>query len=156
MAATKALERVLRLLVLKEEQAQRALESALSLLRELELRHRRSCERERRGRDLVRASASNGEPLDRIAGLEEALAAERASAVLRPRLAEAQTVAAERREEYLAKRVERRQAETLIEKAEARQAEEASRRNQQSLDELHLDRMRRGTRVGPSSESLNS
>jgi flagellar export protein FliJ len=155
MADVKALARLLRLLVLKEEQAQRELETALARLHELESRLAHALRRERSGRDLVRKSAAAGDPLDRFAGVEETLAAERFRAVLRPRLAEARELAAELREEYLLKRVERRQAETLLEEANTRLAEEASRRTQQSLDELHLDRMRRqaSSENSPSSNS---
>ena len=49
-------------------------------------------------------------------------------------------------QEFLAKRVERRQAETLIEETEAREAIEADRRNQQSIDDWYLNRMRSSLR----------
>jgi hypothetical protein len=47
------------------------------------------------------------------------------------------------REEFLAKRVERRQAETLIKETEARDAIEAGRRSQQNLDDWFGNRMHR-------------
>jgi hypothetical protein len=77
---------------------------------------------------------------DRLAGLEEARAGLRIRDVLTPRAADAAHVALERREEFLAKRIERRQAETLIESAEAQAELEASRRRQGALDEWFLNR----------------
>jgi len=44
------------------------------------------------------------------------------------------------REEYLASRVERRQAETLIQEAEARDTLDADRRSQQGLDDWFRNR----------------
>jgi hypothetical protein len=51
--------------------------------------------------------------------------------------------AADLREVFLAKRVERRQAETLLREAESRQALEADRRTQHSLDDWYLSRLHR-------------
>ena len=45
-----------------------------------------------------------------------------------------------RRQEFLAKRIERRQAETLIERSEARDAVDAARRTQRELDDWFLSR----------------
>ena len=152
MAVSRALRRLLRVLDLEEEQRKLALESALASLRQLENALVAVGQRERRGRGLVTASAVTGELSDRLAGLEEARAALRRSAALKPRIADAQEDAADLRQEYLAKRVERRQAETLVEEAAARDAVEAARRGQQGLDDWYLNRFR-GV-AGPSgSES---
>ena len=143
MAAGKGLRRLLRLPLLEEEQAERTLEAAVSAVRELDAGITVARGRERMGQGLVRLSATAGEPLDRVAGLEEVRAGERIREALIPRLAEAETVAAARQAQYLSKRVERRQAETVVHEAEARAAEDAARRNQESLDDLYLGRMRR-------------
>jgi hypothetical protein len=47
------------------------------------------------------------------------------------------------REEFLNKRIERRQAETLIEEAKKREAVDQARRSQQSLDDWHRVRLYR-------------
>jgi hypothetical protein len=47
------------------------------------------------------------------------------------------------RQEFLGKRVERRQAETLIRETEARDAIEAGRRGQQALDDWYRFRLHR-------------
>lgn len=143
-AAVKPMRRLLRVLELEEEQAQRALEAATAELRLLENASQGARERERRGRASIAASAASGpvhdynSTLDRIAGLEDIRLGQRTAAALAPRIAEGQAKAAARREEFLAKRVERRQAETLVRAAEAREAREAAQREQQSLDDWFL------------------
>jgi flagellar biosynthesis chaperone FliJ len=111
-------------------------------------------ERERSGRQQVTASAKTGELVDRIAGLEETRAALRHGAALKPRIAEAVLEVARRRQEFLAKRIERRQVETLIQKTEAEDAVDAGRRAQQELDDWFLSRAQHGRRTneGASDE----
>jgi hypothetical protein len=147
VAVARALRRLLRVLKLEEEQAKGALETALGELRRLEEAKLVARERERSGRELVAASARSGELADRLAGIEEARAARHAAGSLKDRMAAAERQATLRREVYLAKRVERRQAETLIQEAEAHEAREADRRSQQSADEWFLNR-ERGARAG--------
>ncbi|HUA99500.1 MAG TPA: hypothetical protein VMA34_14310 [Terracidiphilus sp.] len=153
MAVSRPLRRLLRVLDLEEEQRKLALESALASLRQLEHALVAAVQRERGGRGLVTASAATGKLADRLAGLEEARAALRRAAALTPRIADAEEDAADRREEYLAKRVERRQAETLVEESEKRDAAEAARRSQQGLDDWYLNRFRGATVPSNSGDS---
>ena len=143
MAVSRALRRLLRIRDLEEEQSRLALESALSELQRLKHALTAAAERDRGGRLLVGASARTGELPDRLAGLEETRAAARYAAALAPRIADAEVDAAALRLEYLSKRVERRQAETLIQEAEARDAIEAGRRGQQALDDWYSNRLHR-------------
>lgn len=143
MAVSPALRRLYRVLEIEEEQCRLALESALGSLRRLEHAHAAASERQRRGRRLVVSSAACAETEDRLAGLEETRAGSRQAAALAPRIAEAGQEVAAQRQAYLAKRVERRQAETLIRETEARDAVEAGRRGQRSLDDWSLSRRRR-------------
>lgn len=143
MAVSRALRRLLGVLELQQEQARVALELAIAELGRLESARSWALERERAGRRLVAASAGSGELVDRLAGIEEVRTARRLALLLKARIAETQREVALRREAFLAKRVERRQAETLIEEATARGATEAVRRAQQSVDEWFLDRARR-------------
>lgn len=140
MPAPRTLRRLLRVLELEEEQAQGALETALGELRLLLAGRAAALERERRGRRLVGASAASGELTERLAGIEEARAGRRLVEVLKERIAATEREASARREAFLAKRVERRQAETLAREAEAREARETERRTRQSLDEWYLHR----------------
>jgi len=61
--------------------------------------------------------------------------------LLAPKIAGAQEQVVERRGEYLAKRVERRQAETLVRAAETEDAVVSERQAQQSLDNLFSERL---------------
>jgi len=143
MAASRALRRLLRIRELEEEQSRLALESTLGELNRLQNAMRATIERERQGRRLVEASARTGELPDRLAGIEESHATDRLFAVLEPRIAAREEEVMARRQEFLIKRVERRQAETLIEAAEAEEALTAGRRGQQALDNWYASRQYR-------------
>ena len=137
MAVSRSLRRLLHIRNLEEEQSRVELESAIGGLRQLEIALEATGLRACRGRRLVGASAHSGELEDRLAGVEETLAAGRHAEALKPRIADAQLDVAALRQEYLARRIERRQAETLIEETEARDAVEAGRRGQQALDDWY-------------------
>jgi hypothetical protein len=141
MAASRALRRLLRIRDLEEEQGRIALESAVGDLSRLQQALVATTGRDRGGRRLVRESAVSGEFRDRLAGLEETRAADRMVLVLKPRIEEAEGGVAALREEYLARRVERRQAGMLVEEAEARDALEAERRSQMGLDDWFRNRL---------------
>jgi flagellar biosynthesis chaperone FliJ len=137
MAVSRALRRLLRIRELEEEQNRLALESASGELNRLERALAATYERERQGRRLVESGARSNQLMDRLAGMEETRSAGRHAIALGPRIDAKQEEVAARREEFLAKRVERRQAETLIEETEAREAIDADRRGQQSLDDWY-------------------
>jgi flagellar biosynthesis chaperone FliJ len=143
VAVSRTLRRVLRIRNLAEEQSQLALESAMGELNRLEHALMAAAERDRRGRRLVEASVRTGELPDRLAGLEETRWAGRHAAALAPRIADAELDVATLRQEFLLRRIERRQAETLIEEAEARDAVEAGRREQRVLDDWFRNRLHR-------------
>jgi len=142
MAASRAVRRLLHLREMEEEQSAARLESALGELRRLKAVQAaaRSCERS--GRRLVAASAQTGELADRLAGAEEVIAARRHAAASEPKIRTAEQVVALSREEFLAKRVARRQVELLIRQAEAEEAREAERRAQSETDDWFLRRTR--------------
>jgi hypothetical protein len=143
MTVSPALRRLLRIRDLEEEQSRLALESALGELHRLKHALAATAELNRRGRRLVGASAQTGELPDRLAGLEEMRSATRRVAALAPRIADAELDVTKLRQEFISKRVERRQAETLIKETEARDAIEAGRRSQQALDDWYRNRLHR-------------
>ena len=143
MAGPRALRRLLRVREIEEEHRRRELEAAMDELRRLERALAAAGERDRGGRLMIAQSATSGEVLDRLAGLEESLAAQRSAGFLGPRTVRGQQEVARLREDFLAKRVGRRQAEHMLESMEARRAIETARRGQQTLDEGHLSQMRR-------------
>lgn len=145
MAVSRAMHRLLRVREMEEELSRAALEKAMGELRRLEAVRKQAVERGRRGRLLVVVSAGTGEIADRIAGLEEICTAQRHVAALTPRIADAELVVSARRGEFLAKRMARRQVETLIRKAETNEAAEFGRREQREADHWFLSRAgRRG------------
>jgi hypothetical protein len=143
MAVSRALRRLLRIRELQEEQSRLALESALGELHRLEHALTATVERKRRGRNLIQASAQTGELTDRIAGFEETRSAGLHAAALGPRIDGMGEEVTDRREMFLLKRVERRQAETLIQETEAREAIEDGRHGQQALDDWYSSRLYR-------------
>jgi hypothetical protein len=140
MAVSRALRRLLRIRDLQEEQSRLVLESALGELHCLENAMTATSERDRRGRNLIQASAQTGELPDRLAGIEETRSALRQAAALVPRIDATEEEVAVLRQDLLLRRVERRQAETLIQETEARDAVESGRRSQQALDEWYNSR----------------
>jgi flagellar biosynthesis chaperone FliJ len=143
MAISRAMRRLLEIREIQEEQSQIALESALGELRRLEMALQFAHARERGGRELVAAGAQTGNLTDRIAGLEETRVAARRASALKPRIGEVEQVVNERREALLERRVERRQAETLIREQEFADAVEATRRAQSGMDDWFLGRLLR-------------
>jgi hypothetical protein len=140
VAVSRALRRLLRIREIEEEQCRLALEVATGDLNRLNTALAATGERERAGRRLVGTSARTGELTDRLAGLEEARSAERMAAALVPHIADAETDVALLRQEFLAKRVECRQAETLIEESRLLDAREQDRRSQDALDDWFRNR----------------
>ncbi len=134
------MRRLLDVLEIQEEEYRAAMESARAETERLKQVLAHNAERERAGRRLVAASATTGEVADRIAGVEEARTAKRIAAALMPRIVEAEAAMKERRQEFLGKRIERRQTETLIEEAEAQDKAEDARRTQRGLDDWFLGR----------------
>ncbi len=156
MPVSRSLRRLLCIRNLEEEQGRLALELALGDLRQLENALHATVERARGGRRLVGVSARSGELPDRLAGLEETRAAGRHAAALKPKIAQTELDVVALRQEYLARRIERRQAETLIEETEARDALDAGRRGQQSLDDWFGSRMHRAGSEAEPDESASS
>jgi hypothetical protein len=135
MPVSRSLRRLLHIRNLEEEQGGLALESALGDLNQLENALQTTVVRARGGRRLVGASAHSGELEDRLAGIEETRAAGRKAEVLKPRITDAELDVVALRQEFLARRIERRQTETLIRETEARDAVDRGRRGQQTLDD---------------------
>lgn len=143
MAVSRALRRLLRIRELQEEQSRLVLESALGELHRLENAMTAAFAQDRQGRSLVQASARTGELPDRLAGIEETRAANRHATALVPRIDSAAEEVGGLRADFLLRRVERRQAETLIQETGARDAIETCRRSQQALDDWYGSRLLR-------------
>jgi hypothetical protein len=156
MPVSNALRRLLRIRDLEQEQHQRALESALSELRQLEKALEQAAVRQRDGRtgftasvldrtpglhqdpDLNSDRESFRKPLEMQSALVETAIGKRHALALAPHISRAAAQAALRQKEFLLKRVELRQAETLIRETEAADAIEVLRQGQKSLDDWYL------------------
>jgi hypothetical protein len=147
MAVSKALQRLLRILNLEEEMHRRELDAAQRDQALLTRALTAAGEQERRGRQLTTLGAERNELPDRLAGLEEVHAGGRRAIALQLRLAQASQQVSELRAAFLSKRVERRQAETLVDHAEEREVIEANRRAQQSLDDWYLTQKPDDTKI---------
>jgi cytosine/adenosine deaminase-related metal-dependent hydrolase len=137
MSVPKVLRRLLRVRAIEEEQRRRALDAAVTKLQSLEQARESAMEMEKQGRARVGASVVSRVLADRQAGLVEQECARRRGALVTSRIAMSQAEASERRAEFLAKRVERRQAASLIEDAQARREVEAERQSQRSVDDWY-------------------
>jgi len=135
MRVPRALERLLRIRGLEEEQRRIKLEASVASLQKLEQARKAAAKMEREGRARVAESAVSGDVADRVAGMVETDTARARARILEPRIAAAEMESVERRREFLEKRVERRQAATLIEEAAAREELEAERRSQREIDD---------------------
>ncbi len=177
MPVSNALKRLLRIRDLEQEQHRRALESALSELRRLEDALERASVRERGGRSEFAAGVldqnpqfdqdsdqeSHAKPLALQSALVETAIGQNHAQALAPRISRATAQAALRQREFLLKRMERRQAETLIRETEATDAIEATRQGQKNADDWFLARSRSdrrdsalsGMRVEEFEESSN-
>ena len=154
MAVSRGLERLFDVRKLEEELGQAALEQALGSLHQLETALQAAEERERSGRRHVTASAASQDAADRIAGLEETRAATRRAAALKPKIREMEAEVAARRAEFLAKRMERRQVETVIGKSRAADAIMAG--PPRAAGDRRLVFAGRGTREGDQRRKLMS
>ena len=143
MAVSKSLERLLRIRDLQEEQQRLALESAAGKLRDLEAARQAAGEMERAGRAWIGASVQTGVVADRHGGLVQETAGRRRAELLAQYIARAEAETKRLYEAFLEKRVERRQAETLVSESEARDVIELNRRSQHAVDDWHGSRKQR-------------
>ncbi|MGA9587946.1 MAG: hypothetical protein WBQ95_21630 [Terracidiphilus sp.] len=137
MAAAKSLRRLCEIRRAEEEQNQAAMELAVAELQRLEAALMRNRERVRRARALIASSAQTGEFLDRIVGSEDIRMAERAARVLATKVNSAEKDVQRKRQEFLDKRIERRQVETVCEAMQVRDTTELNRKSQVVLDDWY-------------------
>jgi hypothetical protein len=135
VAVSDSLRRLLHIRTLEEEQRKIALDAALAELHRLENALTAMRARERSGRDHVALSSRSCDATDRIAAIVECESARHGAEIIEARIPEAALRVSSAREEYLQKRVERRQVETVIEETRAALDAEAARRAQQGTDE---------------------
>ena len=154
MPVSRALRRLLRIRDLEEEQLRLGLESAMGELHQLQNALDVAATLDRKGKELVGFGTLTGELTDRQAGLMESYGAQKRTAALVPRIAFTESETVRLRQAFLDKRVERRQAETLIEEEEARDTVEAARKSQNALDEWYRSRQYRASLEADADEKI--
>jgi len=137
MAASKILRRLLDIRQAEEEQMQTAMELAVAELQCLETTLAETHARLRRGRVQLASSVQTGEIFDRVAALEEIRVANRRAKALAAKVDAAEKKAQSKRLEFLDKRIERRQVETVYEAMQVEDSAEARRKSQLVLDDWH-------------------
>jgi hypothetical protein len=135
VAVSRGLRRLYELRQIEELQKASLFELAVAELDQLKNALEVAHIRKGNGRALVERSVMTGETQDRLFGVEEIAAAVRISAVLESRLRSAAEKVQRIRNEFLNKRLEKRQAGTLLESALEREAGLAQRKMQLALDE---------------------
>ncbi len=146
MPVSKALRRLLHVRDVEEEQHRLRLESALSELLVLQRARLSANSRARGGRALLVAAVRAAEITDRTAALVECQAGIQCASALALTISVAESNVLHLRETYLQKRLERRQAQTLVEEADVQEAVESGRRGQQVLDAAYGTRKYREQR----------
>ena len=137
MSKQKSLQRLLRIRELEEERKRLGLAAAMSRLDRLASARDAAVHRARDGRSRVARSAISGEVVDRQAGLIEAEAARRRARMLEMQIVQSRQEAAACRQDLLAKRMERRQTETVLQHEEVREKSESDRKSQKSVDDWY-------------------
>ena len=140
MPVSRSVRRLLRVLGLEEESRRRDLTSAQGELAQLDAALRAAKKREGDGRCLFTTSVQSEDLRDRLVGQAEVNAGRHRGLVLQQHLHQSNQVVDALRAAFLDKRVERRQAETLVKTADASEALEEDRRTQQTLDTYYLMR----------------
>jgi hypothetical protein len=126
-------------------QAKQHLERTEEALQETKLR-------QRTGRALIQASFKTGDTEDRLAGLEEIANAKRKASALSAAKLSAEDAVQRAHRQFFSKRVERCQAESLLDAALQEDAAIAQRRSQSALDEWHRTAHRRPALIPAEDE----
>ena len=140
MAAPTSLKRLVAIRRAEEQHSCTRMEMAIAELHRLEQALEGALERAKRGRWRIASAVTSGECDDRIAGIAEVAAADRVKALLGEKISSAEQQISELRDAFVAKRVERRQAESLVEAQTMQEMLELSRRGQTALDDWHRSR----------------
>jgi flagellar export protein FliJ len=156
MAGSKGLRRLRDIRQAQEEQSRDAMEASIAELQRLTTALVQARERVGRARMLISSSAHTGKLIDRIAGLEEIRSADRMAKTLAGKVAAAGNRVQQRRQEFLEKRMERRQVEIVYEAMQARDAADVNRKSQLALDDWYSQRKRQAGETCERSECDDS
>lgn len=137
MQVSPALKRLHSVRKLEEHQRQLEFTAAKADLDRLRSMLDRAHRRLRMARSLVSASIAGGALEDRLTAIEETVALDKLAKLLVEKINEADQRLAQVRAQFLSKRIERRQVETLLLAAQTEFDNDQRRKSQLSLDEWH-------------------
>ena len=137
MALAGSLDRLAHVRALEAEQSLATLEAAINEVRQLQYALALAQQQAKAGRELIHCSAQTGELVDRLAGIEELRKSRKAIATMEGDLVVVEATATEVREVYLARRMERQQAEALVKEARTQEERLMTRRSQQEVEDWH-------------------
>ena len=143
MAGPQNLRRLHNIRKVEERQRNAQMELALAKLRLLQNAFTAALKSTKQARALIASSINTGEQVDRIAALQESGATEHRCRILQERIAAAEVEVASLRQDFLIKRRERCQVESLLDAAHARREVEENRKSQSVLDDWHLSQRNR-------------
>lgn len=133
----KTLQRLLHIREIEEEQKRLRLAAAMTTLDRLATARDAAVIASRDGRNLVAGSAISGDIADRQSGLVQTESAQRRARRLEMQIAESREETIACRHDFLTKRVERRQAETVLQHEDAREKLESARKSQRNIDDWY-------------------
>lgn len=148
MHGSSVIRRLLRIRALEEEQSRMVLEAAEAEVKRLQSALGSVRQSEHQGREILTRGVQDGEPTDRIAGVEQIRACEQAAAWIAGRTLQAEAEAGTQRSAFVEKRIQRRQAESLHDAAISQSLHRDEKRMQQMQDEWHLMRRRETQQSG--------
>jgi flagellar export protein FliJ len=140
MAAPTSLKRLAAIRRAEEQHSRTRMEMAIAELHRLEQAFDGARNRAKQGRRSIVSAVNSGASEDRIAGMTEIAAADRVTVLLAEIIHSAERQVSELRDAFVAKRIERRQAESLLESQTAQETLERSRKSQTALDDWHRSR----------------
>ena len=149
MAGPHNLRRVCDVRKVQERLRRAQMESALARLRLLRNTLMTALESAKHARAMIVSSISSGEQVDRIAALQEITTSERRRKFLQQQIAAAEAEVASMRQEFMSKRIERRQVESLLDAARMRLQIEEKHKIQTALDDWHLSRLNQKGKAAP-------
>jgi flagellar biosynthesis chaperone FliJ len=141
MKTSSTLRRLLRLRALEEEQSRMLLEAAEAEVKRLESALASVRQSEHQGRELVTRSVQDREPSDRIAGVEQIRACGQAADWIAGRTPQVEAEARAQRSDFVEKRIQRRQVESLHTAGVSQSRFREEKRMQQAQDEWHRMRL---------------
>lgn len=135
MAVSRSLRRLLQLRQAEEEHRKAQLHLAILELSKLQYSLRLAYAQAQRGRALLAESIRTGDMEGRLSGMNEIDGAERRAHFVSAEIRAMEIAVEKLRGEFLAKRMERRQAGSLVESAMVREDLDQKRRSQTALDD---------------------